>query len=100
MKRNHILGLLFICFLIQPVIYGQVKSSKTNIPKGHQLYKTSKIKIKQNQQSNTIVKPSQIRDKASDRFFYELDRTCDPMTRQIPEGIEKKRSHLFKIKNR
>lgn len=98
MKRNHILRLLFICFLIQPVIYGQVKSSKTNISKGHQLYKTSKIKIKQSQQSNTIVKPSQIRDKASDRFFYELDRTCDPMTRQIPEGIEKKEESFIQNK--
>lgn len=88
MKKIQLLGVLLLCFLIQSAIHGQVRSGKTNIPKGHQLYKSSKIK--QNQESTAIEKPSQIRDKASDRLFYELDRTCDPMTRQIPQDILKK----------
>ncbi len=91
MKYIYILSILLISFLNQPVLYGQ-KKMNASVPQGHQLYKS--LKIKQNQNKTQL--PSKVTDKATDRFYYELDRTCDPLTRKIPKDIHKKEALFAK----
>ncbi len=90
MKKTFLFTLLCSLLLAQTVLYAQVKPSHTNVPRGHQLYKSLKLKSRLSQQGTPIDKPSQIRDNASDRIFDELDRTCDPKTGEIPKDISKK----------
>ncbi|UZO79141.1 T9SS type A sorting domain-containing protein [Aquimarina sp. ERC-38] len=89
MKKIYTLAILLICLISQPLLYGQTKPGTTQIPTGHQLYKSLKIKAQKNAK-NKPVNPSKIGDKASDRMYYEFDRTCDPKTRKIPKDIYQK----------
>ncbi|UZO79139.1 T9SS type A sorting domain-containing protein [Aquimarina sp. ERC-38] len=91
MKKKYTLAILLICLISQPLLYGQTKPGTSQIPTGHQLYKSLKIQAKKNN-SNKVnrVIPSQIRDKAVDRMYYEFDRTCDPRTGKVPQDIYQK----------
>ncbi|OEJ99160.1 hypothetical protein A8C32_08275 [Flavivirga aquatica] len=94
LKHKQILGLFLICFFIQPFVYGQTKPVN-NMPIGHQLYKSLKLKSKQNQKNDKTA--SQI-DKFSQRLFYEFDHTCNPITREVPKDIHKKEEKFVQSK--
>ncbi|WP_281991582.1 T9SS type A sorting domain-containing protein [Aquimarina aggregata] len=90
MKKIYTIVILLICFIGQPILYSQTKSGNTRIPTGPQLYKSLKIKNQKNRDQDDMTVPSQITDKAVGRIFYELDRTCDPKTRKVPQNIYQK----------
>ncbi len=64
----------------------------TNISTGHQLYKQAKI----NDKKKSGLDPSKIADRAMDRLYYELDHTCNPNTREIPQGIREREINFVK----
>ncbi len=70
---------------------------KFQFPKGHQLYKQLKIADQKRQVKDT-VNPFKTGDRAMDRIYYELDRTCDPMTRKIPDNIHVEEQKFVKNK--
>lgn len=70
---------------------GLQKISVNSLPVGHQLYKQLKNEDKQNRPQNGNLKEfPKIADRAAERLYYEFDKTCNPNTRKIPEGIFEK----------
>lgn len=81
---------LFILFIfISGISYSQSNSQKI-ISKGHQLYKQIKLNNNKAIKDTNGISPLHRGDRAADRIYYEFDRTCDPKTRKVPEGIHKK----------
>lgn len=70
---------------------------KPQLPKGHQLYKSLKL-ADQKRQVKDRVNPFKTGDRATDRIYYEFDRTCDPAIREIPENIHIKEQKFIKSK--
>ncbi len=79
------------------VFYAQ-STPKSQLPKGHQLYKQLKLADKQAKVKKDTVNPFKTKDRAANRIYYELDRTCDPVTRKIPNNIYKKEQAFVKSK--
>ncbi|WP_456457788.1 T9SS type A sorting domain-containing protein [Reichenbachiella sp.] len=82
--RRGVFALAMLC--VFNLANGQsLKSKADEQPKGHALYKQSKLF--DSRTGSAESKPTAVGDRATDRFTFEYNRTRNPYTGDVPRGI-------------